>query len=317
MIIHTANHVLMIRPARFAFNPQTAENNSFQKESDQTQEAIHKLALTQFDAFVSQLRNKHINVTVVQDTLDPHTPDSIFPNNGFSLHHDGTLVLYPMFAPNRRFERKPHLRQILEQTFDIKRVVDLTHYESKDQFLEGTGSMVLDRTFRIAYACRSPRTHQDALLDFCKQLDYRPILFDAHDRCGRPIYHTNVMMCVASNYIVLNLDAIISASDRELVLASAAATNKEIISIDMTQMEHFAGNMLQLHNVAGNPFLVLSTTALHCLTPAQKEKIERYNPLIVPDIPTIELHGGGSARCMMAECFFSKKHKVRVNISKK
>jgi hypothetical protein len=299
----TTNHILMVRPACFAYNPQTAENNAFQKKSSVTEVAVHQSALSEFDAFVSLLRANQIEVTVVQDTSDPHTPDSIFPNNVFSLHRDGTQVLYPMFAPNRRMERKPALRSAIEQNFTINRIVDLTHYESHEQYLEGTGSMVLDRQHRIAYACRSPRTHETVLLDFCKQLDYRPILFDATDRNGQSIYHTNVLMCVASNYVIICLEAIPSASDQELVLASAAATGKEIIPIDFTQMEQFAGNALQLHNTHNHPYLVLSATALRSLTPDQKARLTHHNPLLAPEIPTIEQNGGGSARCMLAECF--------------
>ena len=299
----TTNHVLMVRPVRFAYNPQTAGNNAFQKEPTQQESVIHQKALAEFDAFVTLLRAHKVTVTVVQDTLDPHTPDSIFPNNGFSLHHDGTLVLYPMFALNRRLERKPDLRTALEQSFLVERVVDLTHYETSEMFLEGTGSMILDRAHRIAYACRSPRTHKDVLHDFCRQLDYRPVLFDAIDRNGQSIYHTNVMMCVATEYMVVCLEAIPDTADREVVLASAAASGKEVIPISFAQMEQFAGNMLQLHNRDGKPLLVLSATAFHGLTPDQRDKLARYNSLLTPVIPTIEQNGGGSARCMMAECF--------------
>ena len=293
----------MVRPVRFAYNPQTAGNNTFQKESDQTKNTAHQCALAEFDAFVSLLRIHKIKVIVVQDTLEPHTPDSIFPNNGFSLHHDGTLVLYPMFAPNRRLERKPALRAALEQNFLIERMVDLTHFEAHEKYLEGTGSMILDRAHRIAYACRSPRTHEEVLFDFCRQLDYRPILFNAVDRDGQAIYHTNVMMCVATDYMIVCLEAIPSVADREVIFAAAAASHKKIIPINTDQMEHFAGNMLQLRNTEGELFLLLSTTALGSLTPAQKEELERYNPLLAPEIPTIEEIGGGSARCMIAECF--------------
>ena len=299
----TTSHVLMVRPAFFAYNPQTAENNAFQKESTQTEKAIHQHALAEFDAFVSLLRTHKIGVIVVQDTPEPHTPDSIFPNNIFSLHQDGTLVLYPMFAPNRRLERKPALRAALEKNFVITRIVDLTHYEVEEKYLEGTGSMILDRIHRIAYACRSPRTHEKVFFDFCRQLDYRPVLFDAIDRHGQAIYHTNVLMCVAVNYMIVCLEAISTAADRELIFAAAATTGKEIISIDMLQMEHFAGNILQLHNTNGQPRLILSATALNSLTHNQIEQLERYNPLLVPNIPIIEEVGGGSARCIIAECF--------------
>ena len=303
LLQQTTDHVLMVRPVRFAYNPQTAGNNAFQKEPTQQEAVIHQKALAEFDTFVSLLRAHKIDVTVVQDTPEPHTPDSIFPNNGFSLHHDGKLVLYPMFAFNRRLERKPDLRATIEQHFVIERIIDLTHYEACGKFLEGTGSMILDRVHRIAYACRSPRTHEEVLLDFCRQLDYRPVLFNAVDRNGQSIYHTNVMMCVATEYMIVCLEAIPAAADREVVLASAAATGKEVITIDMIQMEQFAGNMLQLQNTDGSPFLVLSATALNSLTPDQRDQLVRHNPLLAPDIPVIEENGGGSARCMLAECF--------------
>lgn len=302
-MMNLCNHVLMVRPASFAYNPQTAGNNAFQKESTQTKSAVHQRALVEFDAFVALLRANKMVVTVVQDTPEPHTPDSIFPNNGFSLHQDGTLVLYPMFAANRRLERKPDVYAAIKQNFAITRTIDLTHYEAEGKFLEGTGSMVLDREHKIAYACRSRRTHPEVLADFCQQFDYKPVLFDAVDDHGQPVYHTNVVMCVAAAYMVVCLSAITDAAERERILSSAAATEKEIIPIDISQMGQFAGNMLQLCNTDGDPFLILSATALRSLTPRQKDKLAHYNPLLAPEIPTIEENGGGSARCMMAECF--------------
>ncbi|MCL2738601.1 MAG: arginine deiminase-related protein [Bacteroidales bacterium] len=303
----TTRHVFMVRPVRFAYNPLTAQNNAFQKtpkpSSAQSEDATHRCALFEFEAFVSLLNANKVHVTVVQDTPEPHTPDSIFPNNGFSLHQDGTLVLYPMFAPNRRLERKAGIRSALEQNFVVEHVIDLTHYEEQEKYLEGTGSMILDHEYRIAYACRSLRTHEQVFFDFCGQLGYRPVLFDAFDRNGQPIYHTNVMMCVATEHLIVCMEAITAVADREAIRSAAAATHKEIIPISITQMEHFAGNMLQLHNAAGKPFLVLSATALRSLTSGQKEKLERHYSLLAPELPTIEENGGGSARCMIAECF--------------
>jgi len=307
LLLQTTNHVVMVRPVRFAYNPQTAENNAFQRASAQQETVVHGKALAEFDSFVQLLRAHEIEVTVVEDTPEPHTPDSIFPNNGFSLHRNGTLVLYPMFALNRRLERKPDLRAALENNFVVERIVDLTHYETSGKFLEGTGSLILDRKNRIAYACRSPRTHSEALFDFCGQLNYRPVLFDAVDRNGQAIYHTNVMMCVAADYIIVCLEAMPAATDRELILTLAATTGKEVVPITISQMECFAGNMLQLRNVHNKPFLVLSATALRSLTSDQKEMLTHYNPLLAPEIPTIEEHGGGSARCMLAECFAQRR----------
>ena len=308
LLQQTTDHVLMVRPARFAYNPQTAINNAFQKKSMQQERVVHQKALAEFDRFVRLLRKQDINVTVVQDTLEPHTPDSIFPNNVFSLHHNGTLVLYPMFAPNRRLERKQGIRSALEKRFVIEQVIDLTHYEdSGKKFLEGTGSMVLDHVHRIAYACHSPRTHVELFLDFCKQLDYSPILFNAIDRNGQPVYHTNVMMCIASDYMIVCLESIPEVADRKRILSMAETAQKEVISIDMFQLEQFAGNMLQLRNSNNKPFIVLSATALRCLMSSQIEKITHYNTLLTPDIPTIEENGGGSVRCMIAECFAHPK----------
>ena len=321
LLQQTTNHVLMVRPVRFAYNPQTAANNAFQKLSPQD-EAVHERALAEFDAFVRLLQSHKIDVTVVEDSPRPHTPDSIFPNNVFSLHHDGTLVLYPMFAVNRQQERKQELRQSIEQNFVIERVIDLTHYEKPPEptasvaethgkYLEGTGSMILDRIHHKAYACRSPRTHAEVFQDFCNRLHYQPILFDAVDRQGQPIYHTNVMMCIATQYMIVCLDAIPKPEDRQLLLDAAHDSGRELIPIDFDQMEHFAGNMLQLHNKEGKPFLILSATALASLTPAQRNQLEHYNPLLAPALPTIEENGGGSARCMLAECFAPKKNHLK------
>ncbi len=296
----TTSHLLMIRPVQFAFNAQTAVNNAFQSTQDTN---AQELALKEFDDFVNLLRGKGIDVTVVNDTQEPHTPDSIFPNNWISFHDDGSIVLYPMYAVNRRLERKPHVLEALGKQFAIKQRVDLSGYESKDVFLEGTGSMVLDRENKIAYACLSQRTDATVLNDFCRKLGYRPQSFTATDANGFPIYHTNVMMCVADRYVIICLDSIPDAAERKATVDRITKTKKEIISITLDQMNHFAGNMLQVNNAKGDAFLIMSSQAFGSLKPEQVKSIERYNPILHSSLDTIERNGGGSARCMMAEVF--------------
>ena len=246
-------------------------------------------------------------MTVVNDTPDPHTPDSIFPNNWVSFHNDGTIILYPMFAVNRRQERKPQVIQQIGSRFDIRHTVDLTTYEPQDKFLEGTGSMVLDRDKKIAYACISPRTDKTILSDFAKKMNYRPVAFTAVDEKGRAIYHTNVMMCVADKYVVICLDSIADATERAMVVEVIKESGKEIITITLEQMNHFAGNMLQVENVKGKKLLVMSSQAYMALSADQVKKLESYNQILYASLDTIETNGGGSARCMMAEVFLPVK----------
>lgn len=297
--MQTTNHILMVRPVNFVFNTETAVNNSFQIAT--TSENVHENALREFDAFVEKLRSKNIDVLVVDDTMDPHTPDSIFPNNWISFHGDGSVVLYPMFAHNRRFERKPAIMVEVRKKFSAKNVVDLTSYERREKFLEGTGSMVLDRDKHIAYACVSPRTDIKVLNDFCKRMTYRSVLFHANDQHGKAVYHTNVMMCVADKYVVICADSIPDSKERLKVADAIKATGKEIISITLDQMNHFAGNMLQVNNGEGKKFLVMSTQAVESLTDEQVARLSAYNEIIHSSLNTIEQNGGGSARCMMAE----------------
>ena len=300
-----SNHLLMIKPVRFDFNAETAVNNSFQTNVQDT--LAQEKAAAEFTQFISVLRSHGIDVTVVEDTPDPHTPDSIFPNNWISFHTDGTVCLYPMYAKNRRLERKPTVLKAIEEKFIIQKTIDFTYYEQDDIFLEGTGSMVLDRENKIAYACLSPRTHEKVLSDFCTQLGYSPVVFWALDAEGQPIYHTNVMMCVADKYVVICLDSIRNEIERSSVTASISATKKAIIEISLDQMNHFAGNMLQVHNKDNEPFLVMSSQAYQSLDADQIDMIQQFNPIIHSDITTIETNGGGSARCMMAEIFLTVK----------
>lgn len=289
----------MIRPVNFAFNAETAVNNAFQVagETDEVQET----ARLEFDGFVKLLRENGVDVTVVEDTPVPYTPDSIFPNNWVSFHADGTVLLYPMFAPNRRTERKPHILEALTGHFTIRQTLDLTGFEHQNLFLEGTGSMVLDRDQKIAYACLSPRTDRTVLEDFCTKMQYRAVIFDAVDASGQPIYHTNVMMCVADRYVVICLDSIADAGQRQQVSDSITQSGKAIIPISLDQMAHFAGNMLQVQNAAGERLLIMSSQAFESLKETQLQQLTSFNRILHASLHTIESNGGGSARCMLAE----------------
>ena len=299
------SNILMIRPVQFAYNAETAVNNSFQVASNDA--SVQEKALQEFDGFVAKLQANGIDVTVIQDTAEPHTPDSIFPNNWISFHSNGTICLYPMFAVNRRQERKQHVLDAIYEKFVVDSNIDFTGSEANHLFLEGTGSMVLDRDKQIAYACLSPRTDKGLLELFCKQFNYTPISFIANDDSGKPIYHTNVMMCVADKFVVICLASITDVSERNAVIQSIENSGKTIVDISFHQMNHFAGNMLQVCNQQGNAFLVMSTQAYNSLTAAQVATIENYQPIIHADITTIETNGGGSARCMMAEIFLKVK----------
>ncbi|WP_205513358.1 citrulline utilization hydrolase CtlX [Longitalea arenae] len=299
--MQTTSHILMIRPVNFGFNAQTAVNNAFQVAGADA--AAQEKAQAEFDNFVTLLRENGVIVTVIDDTPEPHTPDSVFPNNWISFHEQGTICLYPMFAENRRQERKPPVIKQLQEIFAITNTIDLSGYEQEQLFLEGTGSMVLDRDHKIAYACLSPRTNQTVLDDFCKKMGYRPVLFTAVDGAGKAIYHTNVMMCVADRYVVICLESLPNHAEFQMVQEYVGKTGKELISISFEQMNHFAGNMLQVQNRAGEKLLVMSTQAYQSLRAEQIKKLETYNRILHAPLTTIETNGGGSARCMMAEVF--------------
>ncbi len=294
-------HIMMIRPAKFGFNAETAVNNSFQQSSSDTQ--VAEKALAEFDQFVALLKSHRIDVTVVQDSSFPYTPDSIFPNNWISFHSDGTIVLYPMFALNRRQERKPAVLETLTEKFLIQQTIDFTEQEERGLFLEGTGSMVLDREHHLAYACLSDRTHENLLEQFCTELGYESVAFSALDMQGAPIYHTNVMMCVADRYVVICLDSISTDLEREMLIDQIKSTSKTIVTISLDQMNQFAGNMLQVKNQDGEKFLIMSTQAYQSLHEDQVKQLESFNQILHSPINTIETNGGGSARCMMAEIF--------------
>ena len=301
----TTSNLLMIRPVAFDFNAETAVNNAFQQAGSNHDAQIK--AEKEFDDFVYVLRNAGVDVTVIQDTPEPRTPDSIFPNNWISFHDDGTIVLYPMFAVNRRAERKPHVIETLKKKFIISNTIDLSSFEKENLFLEGTGSMVLDRMNKISYACISARTDLSVLKEWCQKTKYTHCSFRSVDQKGGEIYHTNVMMCVADRFVVICLDSIPDAEEKNKVIQQINQSGKEIISITLDQMNQFAGNMLQVENKEGKKYLVMSSRAYRSLTPEQIGKINTYNEILHSDLHTIETNGGGSARCMMAEIFLEEK----------
>ncbi len=298
----TTSTVLMIRPAHFGFNEETAASNAFQQKSDLSDHAdIRAKALAEFDGMTQQLRDAGITVLVMEDMPRPVKPDAVFPNNWFSTHQDGTIVTYPMYAPVRRLERREDLLQHLQQNFLVRRKIQLEEYESINQFLEGTGSMVFDRSNRIVYACRSVRT-SDYLLDrFCHLLRYDPVLFHALDAQGTPIYHTNVILTIGETFAVICLDMIPDRKEQNQLCESLAQTGKQVIEISAEQVRSFAGNMLQLRNGQGKTFLVMSETAHRSLSSAQLFELQKHTDLLQVSIPTIETYGGGGVRCMMAE----------------
>jgi hypothetical protein len=297
--MQTTSNVLMIRPLHFMYNAETAVNNSFQVKGDQSN--LTEKALNEFDVLVSQLQKVGIDVTVVEDSPSPHTPDAIFPNNWISFHESGVYCLYPMFAPNRRKERKIEVLDIIKKKFNYRELVDFTEYETLGKFLEGTGSMVLDRDKRIAYACLSPRTDISVLEEFCKKLNYKPVSFHSTDEQGQPIYHTNVMMCVTDRLVVICLDSITNSEEKKYVSETILASGKEIVPITAAQMNQFAGNMLQLENKNHEKIMVMSSAAWNSLYPTQKELLTQYNRIVHASLQNIESNGGGSARCMIAE----------------
>lgn len=300
----------MIEPVDFRFNTQTAVNNYFQTKPDDDSTAQEK-ALKEFRGMVAKLREHGVNVIVLQDTLEPHTPDSIFPNNWISFHENKMIALYPMFAKNRRVERREDdvLALLEEKGFVAEEIMDYSSAEEDNVFLEGTGSIILDRVNKIAYACVSPRTDEELFYEFCEDFEYEPVLFEANhtvDNERKQIYHTNVMMCVGDEYAVIALSTIDDKTEKEFVINKLKSSGKEIIDITEEQMHQFAGNMLQVGGIGNSKYLVMSENAYNSLTQKQIDQIEKFNPIIKVDIDTIETLGGGSARCMMAEVFLPK-----------
>lgn len=300
----TSAHVMMIRPVSFAGNVQTAASNRFQQLGGVgAADTVQQSALAEFDGLVNALRRAQVNVYVFEDTVEPHTPDSIFPNNWVSFHADGTVVLYPMLAPNRRQERRLELIEALHSShgFHVSRTLDLTHREAEEKFLEGTGSLVLDRIRRIAYVCLSPRTDMDVLGEFAQRLDYEVVAFEAFDAGGAAIYHTNVLMSVGTRFAAICSECVEPAR-RAAVLDMLRSGGRVVLELSFAQMNQFAGNMLELSTGSGGTVVAMSQAAHDSLTAEQRAMLANAaGPIVSSAIPTIERLGGGSVRCMIAE----------------
>jgi hypothetical protein len=313
----SASTVLMVRPARFGFNLQTAATNAFQRlpEAAPAQTAVAQahdlqvIALREFDALAAQLARSGVRVIVAEDTPDPAKPDAVFPNNWVSFHADGTVVFYPMLAPNRRIERREEVvRRVVDTgAYRVSRTVDLSHREDEGKYLEGTGSLVLDRASRVAYASLSPRTDLDVLGEFAQQLDYELVTFEAVDGAGRAVYHTNVVMALGASFAVVCGPAITELRRRDALYARLAASGREVIEISSAQMHEFAGNLLELAP-PGSKVIAISSTAWRSLHAAQRRTLEKHGGVVAADIPVIERFGGGSVRCMLAEVHLPTRH---------
>ncbi len=306
----SSSTVLMVRPAHFHSNPQTAASNKFQRQQAGAANGDGQvLAVAEFEGLCAALRDAGINVIVFDDTPEPEKPDAIFPNNWVTTHGDGTVVLYPMMAENRRTERRLDIIESLSRDhgFQIGEVVDLSHYEAEERFLEGTGSLVLDRVNRMAYACISPRTHLDLLGEFGQRLNYDIVAFDALDADGAAIYHTNVVMCIGGSYAVICAETIPDMTQRDAVLKRLGDTGHEVVEISRDQMLEFAGNMLEMETAAGEPILAMSRRAEESLSHWQREKLEAHARIVAAPIDSIEDSAGGSVRCMLAEVFLPRK----------
>jgi hypothetical protein len=301
--------VLMVRPAKFGLNPQTAASNAFQQPAGSIAAPDQQsVVLPEFDALANALDRAGVEVFVAADTAEPVKPDAIFPNNWVSFHRDGTVALYPMLAPNRRAERRDEIieQTIREGSFRVSRTVDLSYREVEGKFLEGTGSVVLDRTHRVAYACSSPRTDLDVLGDFAQQLDYELMNFDAVDGPGVAIYHTNVLMAIGTGFAVVCGAAIANTEHRAAVFSKLRSTGHDIVDISLAQMAEFAGNVLELAPPKGN-LIALSTRAMRSFEPAQRRKLESHADLVPVSIPNVERFGGGGVRCMLAEIHLPRR----------
>ncbi len=306
---YTSN-ILMIRPASFRMNEETAVNNYFQSETQLDPRMVVGAAQREFDEFVALLRTNGVNVIVVEDIKENDTPDALFPNNWISMHEDGKVGLYPMFAENRRRERREDILDVLEENgFEISEVIDYSSAEEEEVFLEGTGSLILDRENGIVYCALSDRADEELLIEFCEDFEYTPVIFSPYQSAEEkrlPIYHTNVMMCVADRFAVICLESIDDKKERKAVKEHLKSTGKTIVAITEKQMHEFAGNMLQVKGKNG-PALVMSDRAYHSLLPDQIKTLEGFGPIIHPKLDIIETCGGGSARCMMAEIFLPQR----------
>lgn len=297
----SASAILMLRPANFGFNPQTALDNAFQ-QPDQAQVAdLQPLALSEFDHFVHRLQHAGVEVCVLPDTPQPIKPDAIFPNNWFSVHEDGTLVLYPMKAPNRRLERRADIAEQVGRYTPVERVIDLTAHEQEGRFLEGTGSMIFDHLHGYCYACLSPRTDQALLEELCARIGYKPVVFEAWDAAGDPIYHTNVMLSIGTHTAVICTEALAVPEEREHVLQLLRNSGRTLVEVTLEQMQSFCCNVLEVRAADGRHLLTMSERAFKAFTPAQRDQLGVHAELLHVPLYTIEEAGGGGSRCMMAE----------------
>ena len=299
---------MMVRPAHFGYNVETAENNAFQiNDKSLNPIEIEQKAIAEFDTFVKKLRAVGVNVIVFQDTDKPIKSDAVFPNNWISFHRNGNVITYPIFSPIRRQERRLELIESLSETFEVAHHIQLESWENVGQYLEGTGSMVVDREHQIAYGCLSIRTDQILFDEFCSVMECEQVTFHSFDKDGLEVYHTNVMMAMGDKFVVICMESVPIKADKERLLATFKKTNKTIIEISLDQMYAFAGNMLQVKNTNGDTFLVMSSQAFNSLNEAQIQKINQFTQILHSDLMTIETYGGGSARCMMAEVFLPLK----------
>lgn len=296
-------HLLLVRPSAFGFNAETAGSNVFQKMPEGGEAS---LAVREFEEVVRQLTRADIPVTIFDDTPEPAKPDAVFPNNWLSAHPDGTLVLYPLLAPNRRAERRPDILHWLRSEFAVWRTIDLTHYEQQGRYLEGTGSLVFDHAHRMVLACRSSRTHEEVVADLCRQLQYEYLLFSAHDAHRVPFYHTNVMLWVGASVAAVCLESISDEGELDALLDFFENTKRKVFALSWAQVQAFAGNMLEVESRAGHPYFLLSDTARQALHPGQTRTLEQYGDLLPVSIPSIERVGGGSVRCMVADIYLPR-----------
>jgi len=305
-----AQALIMLRPAAFACNPQTLESNYFQRQSNGREDLANR-ARAEFDTLVDRLVNAGTDVRVFAGSEEKRLPDEVFPNNWFSTHGDGAVVLYPMLAPNRREERRADIIHWLEHesTFSVHRIIDLTHFESSEDFLEGTGSLVLDHLHRVAYAGRSPRTSPTVLAAFADELGFEVAAFDAFDGRGRPVFHTNMLMSLGNQFAVLCSESIRDAAQRTSIIGRIAATGRRIIDITIEQLHRSAGNILEIATSAG-PAIAMSNAVRNAFIPAQIRQLEKFGSLVTADISTIEQYGGGSVRCMLAEIHLPKRREA-------
>ncbi len=305
----STNSILMVRPANFGVNIQTSETNYFQKElKGLTPDQIKNIALKEFDTMAETLQSKGVDVNVINDTQLPVKPDAVFPNNWVSLHPDGKVVLYPMLTPNRLAEIRPDIIDSLKTKFEIAETIDFSKEHYNKKYLEGTGSIIFDHVNKVAYACLSPRTDKDLFIKVSEYLGYKPVYFHSVDQDNKAIYHTNVMMCIGARFAVVCLNSITDKKEKQLVIDSLTKSGHEIIDISFEQLNHFAGNMLELKTKDNKTIIAMSQSAYNSLQPNQKKDLEKYSELVPLSINTIETIGGGSVRCMIAEIYSQPKN---------